>query len=155
MYSTTRLPLSRWVHLAGTYDGATMRLYIDGELAASATASGAVVPSTADLQIGAGYAWFRGDLDEVRIYDRALTLAELTDEQTRPVDPALPLIVTGRSPEHGAIGVRAAPLSATFGLAMSAEPDRKYRRIVRVSQTLATPMLIRLSSDPVPRRLAI
>ena len=72
-----------WVHLTGTYDGTAWRLYKNGiEIAVSASAVGAV-PVNADWVIGATSAgnerFFKGAIDEVRLYDRALTPAEVAE----------------------------------------------------------------------------
>jgi len=67
---TTRLPLHVWTHVAMTYDGAQILLYVNGELVArDPYASGPIVPSSSDLLIGSngeGYP-FTGTLDELRI----------------------------------------------------------------------------------------
>ena len=70
-----------WTHVAGTYDGATIRLYVDGALVASAPRTGAIPFSTADLVIGAqddGTGFFAGLIDDVRLYDWALGAADLS-----------------------------------------------------------------------------
>jgi hypothetical protein len=75
------LPLGRWVHLAGTFDGTTMRLFVDGREVAAVDRPGPVQPSSLRLHLGSyeeGHrAFFTGLLDEVRIYDRALTAEEV------------------------------------------------------------------------------
>jgi len=75
------LPLERWVHLAGTFDGEVMRLYVDGEMAASMDRPGPVKPNDYPLTLGSyetGHvAHFVGLLDEVRLYSRALTTQEM------------------------------------------------------------------------------
>jgi len=71
-----------WHHVAGTYDGATMKIYVDGRLAGQEDASGSIVAATADTYIGAesglGY-YYNGAIDEPRIYSRALSDAEIWD----------------------------------------------------------------------------
>ena len=77
------LPLKKWIHVAATYaPSAAVRLYVDGAGILNDTtgipASSAVAPD--DLHIGArsdGELLFRGAIDEVRIYDRALTAPEV------------------------------------------------------------------------------
>ncbi|PKH40185.1 Glucose/arabinose dehydrogenase, beta-propeller fold [Nocardioides alpinus] len=79
------LPLNAWSHLALTYDGATMRLFVDGAQVASRAQTGAVATSTGALRIGGNAIWgewFAGFLDEVRIYDRALTAAQVVTDST-------------------------------------------------------------------------
>ena len=70
------MPLDTWAHVAATYDGATLRLYVDGTLVASVAATGAIATSTGALRIGGNTLWgeyFQGLIDEVRVYNRALT----------------------------------------------------------------------------------
>jgi hypothetical protein len=64
---------SRWHHVAGTWDGLTQRLYIDGVEIASQALSG-VLGDTSNVMISSdGNESFNGMLDDVRIYNRALT----------------------------------------------------------------------------------
>jgi hypothetical protein len=82
--STATVPLNEWHHLVATWDGATMRLYLDG-VADSATLanSTAMSPNTNNLTFGkaddstlaSGY--YKGALDEVAIWSRALHLEEV------------------------------------------------------------------------------
>jgi hypothetical protein len=73
----------RWTHVAGTYDGVVASLYVDGVLVASASVPFA--PNTErTLLIGSAApeeapAYFAGALDEVTVYDRARTAAEIQD----------------------------------------------------------------------------
>ncbi|AQT68755.1 Chitinase A1 precursor [Anaerohalosphaera lusitana] len=65
-----------WYHVAGTYDGSSIRVYINGSEVASTPQSGSIALSTSPLNIGRGaYAnsrTFDGAIDEVRIYNYAL-----------------------------------------------------------------------------------
>jgi hypothetical protein len=82
------LPLNVWTHLAATYDGATVRLYVNGSAAGSAATSGSIVTSTLPLRIGGNAVWgeyFHGLIDEVRIYNRALSAAEIQADMTTPI----------------------------------------------------------------------
>lgn len=81
LVSPDPIPLNRWVHLAGTCDGATMRLYVDGKLTATMPRTGPIKPNAFPLCLG-NYeechpAFFRGALDEVRLYSRALSAQEI------------------------------------------------------------------------------
>ncbi len=75
------LPTGRWVHLAGTFDGTTMRIYVDGREQGSMERPGPVKANAYPLTLGsyeAGHqAAFAGSLDEVRLYRRALTAEEI------------------------------------------------------------------------------
>ncbi|MGI4864810.1 MAG: endo-beta-N-acetylglucosaminidase [Janthinobacterium lividum] len=78
--SNARLTAGTWTHLAATYDGATMKLYVNGTLDNSQAATGSVVANAA-FTLGRNYAASRsldGRLDEVRVWTRALTAAEIT-----------------------------------------------------------------------------
>jgi len=73
---------TEWHHYVVTYDGAAVRLYIDGQEAGSQPFSGdiAVQPSR-NLYIGKN-SWdnsFNGLIDEVKIYDRDLSQSEIQD----------------------------------------------------------------------------
>ena len=72
----------KWYHVAGTYDGAKTCVYVNGKLAASgAEWSGPIDTNDLDLYIGdnseATGRFFKGIIDEVRIYSRALSEAEI------------------------------------------------------------------------------
>jgi hypothetical protein len=73
------LSLDTWTHLAATFDGSTLRFYIDGALAGSAAGTlGAT--TTGPFRMGTSgtcSAGFGGLIDEVAIYDRALTIEEI------------------------------------------------------------------------------
>jgi hypothetical protein len=82
------LPLNTWTHVAVTYDGATLRVFINGAQAGSTAATGSIAASTGALRIGGNAVWgeyFNGLLDEVRIYNRALSAAEIQADMNTPV----------------------------------------------------------------------
>ena len=96
------LPLDTWTHLAATYDGATLRLYVDGSLAGSVAATGAIATSAGALRIGGNTLWgeyFQGLIDEVRVYNRALSQAELQADMARgaATDSRNPSVVVGHA----------------------------------------------------------
>ena len=82
------LPVNQWSHLAATYDGTTLRLYVNGVVAASTPFTGDMATSTDPLRIGGNSVYgeyFVGVIDEVRIYYRALTAAEIGADMTKPI----------------------------------------------------------------------
>jgi hypothetical protein len=85
------LQASVWTHLAVTYDGTTLRAYENGvQVGANSTPEGPITPGNGPLSIGGNSIWgewFRGIIDEVRVYDRALTPAEIQADMTAPVGP--------------------------------------------------------------------
>ncbi len=69
-----------WHHVLYTYDGSFARLYVDGTLNNSQTHTGAIAVSGANLYIGStggGSEFYKGDMDDVRIYNRALSADEV------------------------------------------------------------------------------
>ncbi|HEY2479284.1 MAG TPA: LamG domain-containing protein [Solirubrobacterales bacterium] len=80
-------PKDVWTHIAATFDGAYLRLYVDGELVAT-TAASPLEASDGELWIGGNDIWnefFDGRIDEVRIYDRALNVAEVGSDMEAPI----------------------------------------------------------------------
>jgi hypothetical protein len=62
-------------YVVGTYDGSVLRIYVDGRLAGQAPVRGLVDRTAAPLEIGSflGRAVWDGEIDEVAVYNRALT----------------------------------------------------------------------------------
>ena len=87
---TAALTSGVWSHLSATYDGSTYRLFVNGAQVASTAATGNIAVSSGALRIGGNNVWgewFSGRIDEVRVYNRALTQAELQTDMNRPVTP--------------------------------------------------------------------
>jgi hypothetical protein len=67
------LKTDRWYHIAGTYDGNTMKLFVNGQNVASEVHKGSITPNDTPLWIGSGAPNTRnfiGVIDEVRISNR-------------------------------------------------------------------------------------
>jgi hypothetical protein len=82
------LPLNAWTHLAVTFDGTTLRLYVNGALAGSKAVTGSMAASTGVLRIGGNAIWpefFAGLIDEVRVYNRALSATEIGADMNAPL----------------------------------------------------------------------
>jgi Tfp pilus assembly protein PilX len=75
---------NQWYHVAGTFDSdaGEVRMYVDGvELLMQGTGANLSANDT-DLYIGSNWQetkWWQGLLDDIRIYDRALTAAEIAE----------------------------------------------------------------------------
>ena len=70
------VPVNRWSHLALTYDGATLRLYVNGSQVSSRATTGTIRRTTDPLWIGGNRPYgeyFQGLIDEVRVFDRVLS----------------------------------------------------------------------------------
>ncbi len=82
-------PLNTWHHLAATYDGFYMRIYLNGTLAASQQISGSIALNNNDLVIGQqpGFTeFFKGKIEEARIWNRALNQCEIINNMTCEID---------------------------------------------------------------------
>ena len=82
-YATAKYPLNQWFHFTGVFDGAKKedRIYIDGKLGKANPRPESIVPD-GDLPVYVGCVApnsypFKGDLDELAIYSRALSEAEI------------------------------------------------------------------------------
>ncbi|HET8754993.1 MAG TPA: LamG-like jellyroll fold domain-containing protein [Solirubrobacteraceae bacterium] len=85
---TALVPANTWTHLATTYDGATLRLYVNGTQVASRAQTGNIPASTGALRIGGNSVWaewFAGLIDEVRVYSRALSAGEIQTDMATPI----------------------------------------------------------------------
>ena len=115
------LPVNTWTHLAGTYDGTTLRLFVNGTQVASTAVSGSISTSTGPLRIGGNLMWgeyFQGSIDDVRVYNRALIVAEIQADMNTPVggvppppdttNPGVTITTPTSNPTHG---VTTTPLS--------------------------------------------
>jgi fibronectin type 3 domain-containing protein len=85
--ASSPIPVNAWSHLAQTYDGATLRLYVNGVLASSHAQTGALEANNTPMWIGSNTynESFQGRIDDVRIYDHALSIGELATDMNTPV----------------------------------------------------------------------
>ena len=85
------LAANTWYYLAATYDGETLRAYRDGELITKNTApSGPPTSESTTLKLGRQAAlaqFFQGTVDELPLYNRALSLEEIQSDMVTPVAP--------------------------------------------------------------------
>ena len=103
-------PLNAWTHLAMTYDSASQRLFVNGVLVASRPMTDEIpMWASQPLRIGGGYTnsgqgGLTGMIDEVRIYNRALSQAEIQTDMGTAVSGSAPTL-TSLSPATGMQGV--------------------------------------------------
>jgi hypothetical protein len=86
---TTKLAVNTWAHIAMTYDGAALRIYQNGALVRTVNMTGNIINGAGPLRIGGNASWanefFAGTIDDVRVYNRALSLAEVQTAMNTPV----------------------------------------------------------------------
>jgi hypothetical protein len=88
--SPSALAANTWAHLAATYDGSTLRLFVNGVQVASKAQTGNLAASSNPLQIGGDSIYgqyFAGRIDEVRVYRTALSQVEIQADMANPVTP--------------------------------------------------------------------
>jgi hypothetical protein len=75
----TSIPFDTWVHVAQTYDGSVLRLYINGQLDGSTAVNQAMVAEPVDLTFGNNPEGFplSGNLDEIRLWSVARSQVEI------------------------------------------------------------------------------
>ena len=81
-------PVNRWSHLAVTFDGRRLWLYVNGTHVSSRAATGSILRTHDPLWIGGNHPYgeyFQGLIDEVRVYDRVLTASEVRAEMSTPI----------------------------------------------------------------------
>jgi PKD repeat protein len=87
---TSKLPVNQWTHLVATYDGQYQRLYVNGTQIAQRAQTG-LIQQGGILRIGGNSVWgeyFKGYIDEIRVYNRALTATEVKNNMTTPTSSA-------------------------------------------------------------------
>jgi Concanavalin A-like lectin/glucanases superfamily len=77
--STTSLAIGTWYHVVATYDGQTLRIYVNGVEEDNAQSTQSMSNTTGPLNVGnlAGWDDFGGLIDEVAVYNRALSATEV------------------------------------------------------------------------------
>jgi fibronectin type 3 domain-containing protein len=118
------VPVGAWTHLAATYNGATLALFVNGVSVATQAATGSIASNVGPLRIGGNAIWgeyFNGLIDEVRVYNRALSASEIQGDMDRSVTPDTTApTITGRTPANGAGGINV----GTAATATFSEPVR-------------------------------
>jgi hypothetical protein len=82
---SSKYKLNSWYFIVGTYAGDSIRLYVNGVLTAQLAIKGSLITANSDLWIGKSafgrteYDFLAGKIDEVRIYNRALTQSEILE----------------------------------------------------------------------------
>ena len=135
-----------WSHLAGTYDGATLRLYVNGTQVSATGATGLISATASPLMIGGNSVWnefFAGTIDDVRIYNRALSPAEIGADMTAAVttggtaDTIPPKVLT------------TFPLGGTMGVSQAIAPSATFSEIMNAATITAATVTLRSDAAAV------
>lgn len=91
------LNANQWYHVAATYDGSTVSIYLDGQLKGTRAVAAPIDTSTQPMRIGSDYntvvaslRYFPGAMDEVGVWERSLTAAEVLQLAGQAGPPAIP-----------------------------------------------------------------
>ncbi len=120
---SSTLPLNTWTFLAASYSGSVVTLYVNGVAVSTAAATGSMPVSSGPLRIGGNSVWgeyFSGLIDNVRVYNRALSAGEIQTDMNTPVAPVL----ADTSPPSAPTGAQATGATQTsVSLSWSASTD--------------------------------
>lgn len=105
---STEIPVGKWVHVAATWDGTNIKHYVNGiQDTATKEFIGTISNTDASLYMGSSFQTIlNGKLDDVRIYNRALTAAEI-DAVYHDKDPVISAFIV--TPDAGST-----PLAVNF-----------------------------------------
>jgi hypothetical protein len=120
-YGTNGLPVSRWSHLAVTYNGSNLLFYVNGVQVSSLAQTGNIETSTNALQIGGDSLYtqfFRGEIDDVRVYNLPLTAAQIQADMNLPVGetPAAPANLVATTVSSSQINLSWTPATTVLGI---------------------------------------
>lgn len=82
------LPLNSWSHLAIVFDGSQVRFYLNGAVSTTKPLAAVLTARSTPLRLGADadtWQFFKGALDDVRLYNRTTTAAEVTADMNTAV----------------------------------------------------------------------
>jgi glucose/arabinose dehydrogenase/PKD repeat protein len=131
LFADNQLQTGVWTHLASTYDGTSLRLFVDGVEVANRAQGGTIESSSNPLRLGGDEffgQFFEGMIDEVRIYNRALAQNEIQTDMNLPVFMSVPKPKLAISPLAG----------TSFRLHLTGVPGIAYR--VEFSDRLDPPL---------------
>jgi hypothetical protein len=105
--------LNRWYHVVGTYDGATMKIYVDGVLKNSKAQTGALGSNSTTAKIGTFQGTnynFTGRINDVRVYNHTLSDFEIKELAKAKVTH---LTLNGTTIDNAGYGYNGTPQAST------------------------------------------
>ncbi|MDB6166098.1 MAG: tyrosinase [Lacunisphaera sp.] len=126
--SAARLSPGQWYHVAGTYDGSKVSLYLNGQLLYSTNVSGPITPYNGRVTLGRNAnpswdsRWFNGSITDVRLWNTARSQAQIAAAMNQSL----------KGNEAGLIGYW--PLNIGYGtVAADASPSKNNGTIKNAS----------------------
>jgi hypothetical protein len=121
VYGSAALATNSWTHVAATYDGGALRLFVNGTQVSSVAQNGSIATSANPLQIGGDGIYgqyFQGAIDEVRIYNRALSQAEIQADMGVAIGNSVmpPANLTATSVSNAQVNLAWSAASSNLGI---------------------------------------
>jgi RHS repeat-associated protein len=125
--SNSAIPLGQWTHVVGTYDGSTMRIYLNGVQDNSGAITGTVATISEPTEIGYNSQYgpqsFTGSLDEIRMSSSARSADWIATEYNNQSSPwsfshvgmANGPMISSVSPTSGTVGTTVTVSGSNFG----------------------------------------
>lgn len=122
--AASNITLNQWTHIAGSFDGTTMKLYVNGVLVGQKALTFTITDNGENFRIGEGSRFtgrtFKGRIKDVRIWSRALSDAEIAASMTN--------MLTGNEPGLTAFW----PFNLSAGLHVFDRTATKYVDLIGV-----------------------
>jgi hypothetical protein len=141
--------LNTWTFLAGTYNGSTLSIYVNGALAASLPVSGVIFVTSDPLRIGGDWSgeMFTGIIDDVRIYNTALSLTQIQADMNRVAsNSSVPLGIATALPSS-APTTPSAPVTHTRPLALN--PALAHDPVPHIAQKIVAVLFPRMGQKAI------
>lgn len=120
-YGPSPLPADQWSHVAATYNGSVLELYVNGAPVSSLPQTGNIAVSPAAMTIGGDSYYpqfFWGLIDEVRVYNLPLTQAQIQADMNLPIGttPTAPANLAATTASSSQIDLGWTPATAQLGV---------------------------------------
>jgi hypothetical protein len=129
-YVLELLPTTSWTFVSGTYDGSEVKLYINGTLKNTGTVSGMINTNSLPLRIGADdelqINYFKGSMDDIRIYNGALSASEIQALYNREQGMVAYYPFNGNANDETGNGLDGEPLEALLATDRFENEDSAY-----------------------------
>jgi hypothetical protein len=158
--ATSGISTGQTYHLVTTYDGSFIRIYVNGVLVGTQAMTGSINDTTNNLNVGIGLvsnSYWDGDIDEVAVYDYALSSAQVASHYRAGSFAFAVGAVIAQSTVSGAIRVTRAvqPANISASSTMSgAVTARKLIQPTTVSATSTVSGSIRATRRVVPAQIS-
>jgi chitodextrinase len=86
--TSSSLPTAAWSHIAAVYNGSALSIYVNGVLSSQTSVTGKLPETNGALTLGGDTMWnewFKGAIDDLRVYNRALAASEIQSDMATPV----------------------------------------------------------------------